>query len=246
LTPRGFKDASSDAEMIENLWRHYPDPLIGVPTGESSSLAVIDIDPRNGGEAWLAAQKLPKTRIHATRSGGSHFLFRHRQGLKCGVGRTAPGVDVRAEGGYFIWWPAAGFGVHCDALPADWPFPNLVPPPSGAFQPFAEPRLQGEHAPLRGRPQQTRDLRKRTKYILRIVEMAPPSTRNDRLFWPACRFGEIAAEGLLNPPVAEQVLTSAAHFNGLVRDDGLGQVRATIASGLTTGLAQPYPNHGES
>jgi hypothetical protein len=79
-----------------------------------------------------------------------------------------------------------------------------------------------------------------------VVEMAPPSTRDARLFWAACRFGEIVAEGLLNPPLAEQVLTSAAHFNGLVRDDGLAQVKATIASGLTTGLAQPHPNHGES
>jgi hypothetical protein len=50
---------------------------------------------------------------------------------------------------------------------------------------------------------------------------------------------------LLSSPVAEQFLTSAAHLNGLVRDDGLVQVRATIASGLTTGLAQPHPNHGE-
>ena len=108
------------------------------------------------------------------------------------------------------------------------------------------PRHQGEHAPLRGKPQQTRDLRKRTKSILRFVEMAPTLTCNDRLFWAACRFGEIVAEGLLNPPVAGQVLTSAAHLNGLVRDDGLAQVRATIASGLTTGLAQPHPNDGES
>jgi hypothetical protein len=27
--------------------------LIGVPTGEISGLAVIDIDPRHGGETWL-------------------------------------------------------------------------------------------------------------------------------------------------------------------------------------------------
>jgi len=32
---------------------------------------------------------------------------------------------------------------------------------------------------------------------------------------------------LLSSPVAKLVLTSAAHFNGLVREDGLAQVRAT-------------------
>jgi hypothetical protein len=246
MTPRGFKDATTDVKLIEALLRRYPGSLVGVRTGEHSDLAVIDVDPRHGGEAWLGAQKLPESRIHATRSGGLHFLFRHRQGLRCSVGRIAPGVDVRAEGGYFIWWPAAGFAVLCDAPPADWPFPNLVVPPSGAFQPSAEPRFQGEHAPFRAKPQPTRDLRKRTAAILIIVEMAPRSTRNDRLFWAACRFGEIVAEGLLNTPLAEQVLTGAAHLNGLVRDDGLAQVRATIASGLRTGLEQPHPNHGES
>jgi hypothetical protein len=246
MTPRGYKDASSDAYVIKVLWRRHPGPLIGVPTGESSDLAVIDIDPRHGGHEWLAEQNLPETRVHATRSGGLHFLFRHLQGLKCSVGRIAPGVDVRAEGGYFIWWPASGHDVLCDSPPADWPFPNLVLPPSGAFQTSAEPSPQAENAQLRGKPQPTRDLRKRTEAVLRIVEMAPPSTRNDRLFWAACRFGEIAAEGLLTLPVAEQVLIVAAYLNGLVRDDGIARVRATIASGLTTGLAQPFPNHGES
>jgi hypothetical protein len=112
MTPRGFKDASSDAEMIASLWRHYPGSLVGIRTGEHFDLAMIDVDPRQ--------------------------------------------------------------------------------------------------------------------------------TRNDRLFGAACRFV------LLNPPVAELVLTSAAHFNGLVRDDGLAQVMTTIASGLKTSLAQSSPNHGES
>jgi hypothetical protein len=25
--------------------------------------------------------------------------------LRCSRGRIAPGVDVRADGGYVIWWP---------------------------------------------------------------------------------------------------------------------------------------------
>jgi|SRR6516162_5151118 hypothetical protein len=60
-----------------------------------------------------------------------------------------------------------------------------------------------------------------------LVLPLSPSTCNDRLFWAACRFGEMVAEGLLSSPVAKLVLTSAAHFNGPVREDGLAQVRAT-------------------
>jgi putative DNA primase/helicase len=81
----------------------------------------------------------------------------------------------------------------------------------------------------------TINLCRRTEQILRIVEQAKPGTRNDRLYWAACRFGEIVAEGRLQPVVAEQILKSAAQLCGLVRDDGERAVAATILSGLRRG-----------
>jgi hypothetical protein len=81
----------------------------------------------------------------------------------------------------------------------------------------------------------TRNLRKRTKHILRLVERAEEGTRNDRLFWAACRFGEMVAEGVIRETVAVQLLESAATLCGLVADDGMSRVRATIASGLSVG-----------
>ena len=52
-TPRGFKNASADREAIAELWRRYPAQLVGVPTGEASALAVIDLDPRSGSDIWF-------------------------------------------------------------------------------------------------------------------------------------------------------------------------------------------------
>jgi Bifunctional DNA primase/polymerase, N-terminal len=46
-TPRGFKDATSDRNILDELWRRHPGALIGVPTGEISDLDILDIDPRH-------------------------------------------------------------------------------------------------------------------------------------------------------------------------------------------------------
>ena len=78
----------------------------------------------------------------------------------------------------------------------------------------------------------TRNIPRRVERILRVVETAPRGTRNDRLYWAACRFAEIVAEGKLKPNVAEQLLSSAAWLCGLTRDDGKRAVEATITSGL--------------
>ena len=119
-TPHGFKDASCDPAAVRNLWCNYPGALVGVPTGGISGIDVLDIDPRHGGDKWLEAirDRLPATRTHATRSGGYHLLFRHRSGMGCSASRIARGVDVRADGGYACWWPAAGSPT---ARLASWP-----------------------------------------------------------------------------------------------------------------------------
>jgi hypothetical protein len=102
----GFKSATNDPAVIE-LWKKKYF-LMGAPTGAVNGFDVLDIDPRHGGDQWLATQNLPKTRIHTTRSGGLHFFFKHRVGLQCSAGMIADGVDVRTTGGYIIWWPWTG------------------------------------------------------------------------------------------------------------------------------------------
>ncbi len=97
--------------------------LIGVPTGEASGLDVLDLDPRHGSDAWWTAneKRIPVTLIHETRSGGKHLVFKHRAGLRSSAGTLAPGVDVRADGGYVIHWPSAGCPVWLGEEPQPWP-----------------------------------------------------------------------------------------------------------------------------
>lgn len=81
---------------------------VGIVTGKSSGIVVIDIDPKHGGTidavTELAGEKIA-TRTHRTRSGGQHLIFRYPEGVDHignSVGRLAPGVDVRADGGYIV------------------------------------------------------------------------------------------------------------------------------------------------
>jgi len=94
-------------------------PLVGAPTGERNGFDVLDIDPNGAG--WYDANRaqLPLTLAQQTPR-GLHLYFRHAPGLRCSTGRIAPGVDVRAEGGYVIHWRREGLPFEEHPL-AEWP-----------------------------------------------------------------------------------------------------------------------------
>jgi Bifunctional DNA primase/polymerase, N-terminal len=217
LTPQGFKDASRDREVVRALWVSYPGPLIGVPTGEASGLHVLDVDARHRGNEWFARRRndIPITRVHRTRSGGLHLFFRHEPGIRCSAGRLAPGVDVRASGGYVIWWPAAGLPALSDSPAAEWPqwlrtalLHNQTSRTSRAVVP--------DNASLLG--------------LLRAVATAKPGERNALAFWGACRAGEMVASGLMNADSAAALIAEAAMRSGLPA----AEAQRTAWSGIRT------------
>jgi len=114
LTEHGFHDASCSIEQVSQWWQRWPDALIGVPTGKASRILVVDVDP--DGAEWYRehVQDLAAGRTHCTRR-GHHLLYQY-DGLEVrnSVGVLAPGVDVRGEGGYVIWWPAEGLRTAGD------------------------------------------------------------------------------------------------------------------------------------
>jgi len=102
LVRHGVKDASSDADRVEWWWKLKPDANIGVRTGEG--IAVVDVDPRNGGRldsAW------PDTLTARTASGGWHLYYRPEGQVRSSNSGIAPGVDVKAEGGYVVAPPSS-------------------------------------------------------------------------------------------------------------------------------------------
>jgi Bifunctional DNA primase/polymerase, N-terminal len=78
-------------------------PLVGVQTGKTNGFDVLDVDPKGLGWYDQNFDAIPKTFAQSTQR-GMHLFFRAAEGLRCTTGKIAPGIDVKAQGGYVIWW----------------------------------------------------------------------------------------------------------------------------------------------
>jgi hypothetical protein len=218
--PHGFKDASSDPDVIADLWHRFPAPLIGIATGAASGIDVLDIDVKHDAAlAWWHANqyRIPATRSFRTRSGGVHLYFPHAAGLGCSAGKLASGIDVRADGGYVICWFAAGLPCLDHSPAAPWPawmLALLLPKPEAGRRPMRPMPRDRDGAAIDG--------------ILRLVADAPQGQRNSILHWSACRMGERVDAGQIGIGEAEGMLIDAAAAAGLA----MQEARATVRSGL--------------
>lgn len=114
MTSHGFKDASIDPEKIKTWWIANPDALIGMPTGATSGVVVIDVDNKNGhdgDDALFKLQqkrgKLPAAPEVLTPTGGRHIYFRHPgTPIKSTASTIGDGLDIRGDGGYVIVPPS--------------------------------------------------------------------------------------------------------------------------------------------
>jgi hypothetical protein len=120
LAPNGLKHATTDLARVAEWWSIAPDCNVGVATG---SAVVLDIDPRHGGEASLAALErehgpFPATWQALTGGGGEHIYFSAPDGqeIRNSAGRLGPGLDVRGVGGYVVAPPS----VHISGRPYAW------------------------------------------------------------------------------------------------------------------------------
>jgi Bifunctional DNA primase/polymerase, N-terminal len=207
--PHGFKDAATEAADIRRLWREYPGPLIGVPTGSATGIFVLDVDTAKHVTAaeWLErhAPYLPETRSHRTQSGGLHLLFKHRAGLRNTQARLALGVDTRADGGYVLWWPAAiEHGHHRAPLAVlpDWLVEALTPP-----KPETRPAVQ--------RPKTPDAAKAKIEGIVGAVAAASEGQRNSLTYWGACRLAELVKLAVIAQGDAIAIAIEAARQAGL-------------------------------
>lgn len=251
ITRHGKDDATSDPARIAEWWRSWPEANIGVRAGSASRLVVIDLDGPASEESYgrlLSDHGAPSSDPHLPDGatvrtprpgGGWHLYLRVPAGTQvaCSVSKLAPGIDVRAEGGYVIAPPSrhisGGRYVWRDPIPPAG-LPELSPAwcallaaPEAPERPLAPVRLRPGGASGYGIAAARAELER----VLRATE----GERNARLNDAAFALGQLVAGGELAAEATRTALVDAGTTVGL----GRHEVERTVTSGLRAGLDQP-------
>jgi bifunctional DNA primase/polymerase-like protein len=248
----GFYSATTNPETIKRYWRRS-DCNIGIRTGAASGFWVVDIDGEEG-EASLRALEathgaLPPTREVITGGGGRHLWFKYVGPVKSAAGQIALGIDTRADNAYIICPPS----IHPNGRRYEWsvdstdelatapgwlvelarkkPAPSISEralatvrrPAGGSANAYGAAALDDEIAAL---------------------ATTPPGARNHALNAAAFSLFQLVAGGELDESEVIGRLVQAAHANGLMTDDGLAKVWATIQSARRAGMQSPRSRPG--
>ncbi|MEM9194317.1 MAG: bifunctional DNA primase/polymerase [Myxococcota bacterium] len=234
-----FDEAVSTAGELEQRW---PGCAVGV-RADRAGLLVVDVDVKNDApgpetmrrlQAMLGA--LPRTRVHRSRSGGWHLLFRAVPGVRSAQGtlrgrkEPATGVDIVAGRAVIRWAPGTpGYRLASNRpiaeLPEAWAHALRDPP--------AEPReasIPSGDSPAR-------------RYALaalekEYVELAGTTAmRNCALTRAAGCLGQLVPQ-LTSQEITEALLL-ACQQNDSYREHGERVCRKTIERGLKWGMANP-------
>ncbi|MEV7624272.1 bifunctional DNA primase/polymerase [Actinoplanes sp. NPDC089786] len=222
LTCHGFYAATTDPDRVRAMHAAVPGGLLAIRTGAISDMAVIDIDPRNGGR--LLPELMPPTRCVSTGSEGWHLYYRHPGGplAKDLKHRGYPGIDVKADGGYVVAPPSIHPGTRRPYRQVgDRPVIEMSPPLIAACRPAEPPPAATRPTALT--PTTTGGLISNPAALLtahlRAVDRAPTGRRRVTLYGAARGVARMVAAGAITAHDAYTALYDAgvraeqSHYN---------------------------------
>jgi hypothetical protein len=245
----GFRSATLNPETVKRYWR-IANRNIGIPTGSISGVWALDIDGEQG-EASLRALEskfgpLPVT-CQSMTGAGRHIWFAYTGPIPSTTGRVGPGLDTRGDGGYCILPPSThpngaryewilDFGNQL-AIAPEWLLKIVRSKP----QSISERALATIH---RNHCQPGRYGAAALDLEIAALAAAAPGTRNHSLNRTTFKLAQLVAGAELHRDEVVDRLIDACGRNGLIADDGLKSVKATIASGMRAGLQYPRSRPG--
>jgi putative DNA primase/helicase len=247
----GFRDATTNPATLRRWFGQRFPYNVAVRTGLISGLLMLDADGQEGVENLERLQaehgRLPAT-LMSQSSRGPHLWFTLAVPVPGSDSKLAPKIDVRADGGYAVAPPS----IHPSGAIYRW-LNKLSPAPApdwlialGCFKPqppafIITPRprnnlIVSASSAAYGKAALERE-------IERLVH-ASSGMRNAELNRASFRLGQLIAGSELNAETVQQRLIAAAEANGLLPENGLRAVQATIQSGATAGLRFPRDRNG--
>lgn len=127
----GWQQSATTDERTIQRWRaQWPGTNVGVATGTESGVVVLDVDPRNGGDATLAALEaehgaLPATPTVLTGGGGLHYYFAYPtdgEPVPNSISGIGLGLDVQSDGKLVVAPPS----IHRSGRAYEWKLEDVA------------------------------------------------------------------------------------------------------------------------
>jgi len=122
---KGFQTVKATPPQIKSWWRQTPNANIGIVTGKTSNIVVIDCDSKEATEAFMSSYLSARDTLQVKTGRGAHFYFRWTQAIPNSAGsKLEKGIDVRSDGGYVVAPPS----VHPNGKKYGWVNTKAIKP----------------------------------------------------------------------------------------------------------------------
>ena len=179
---------------------------VGIVTGRLSGVLVLDVDGPEG-EAELQRRGHPVTPMVRTARGGLHLYFKHPDHhVRTGI-RVAPGLDVKASGGYVVAPPSVGANGRSYEWIVSTADAELADPPGWLMGLLERERPKGPAGPVGAR--------------------IPPGERNKGL---ASLAGTMRRRGMGKAEIlAALLVANEQRCSPPLEDEEVGKIAASVA-----------------
>lgn len=243
--PRGLswpKAATTDSDQIRTWWENTPNANVAIATGGRSGLVVLDIDVKNDVDGVMSLAGIEDFEIDgfdlcaSTPSGGFHIFYSIPPGMtiRNSVSKLAPGLDIRADGGYILAQPSQidGRGYYFDWMSPKFPDQLSVLPRCIIDllnrDVASNPPVNGVNLPYWIPPHIAPIINDR----LRNIASAQPGRRNDTLNKNAFYLARYAKSGAISVSDLLNLLLVAALKAGLADQEALNTIQSALQRGL--------------